>query len=121
MRLTISSDVDRQVGVVVATGEVDLATVPAFRQAISDHLASGLALLLLDMRGVTFIDSTGLGVLVGANKKTTGLGGSMRLVCDNPRILRLLKITGLSRAFAVLPTREEALDGWVPLAAPAGV
>lgn len=112
MRLTVSSEVQHQVGIVVASGEVDLATVSGLRQAISDHLAAGLTLLVLDISAVTFMDSTGLGVLVGAGKKAAGLGGSMRLVCDNPRILRLLKVTGLSRALTVVPSREEALDGW---------
>jgi anti-sigma B factor antagonist len=112
MRLTVSSDVDRQVGVVTAAGEVDLATVATLRQALSDLLASGLTHLVLDLTAVSFIDSTGLGVLVGAGTKAAGLGGAMRLDCDNPRILRLLKVTGLSRALTVLPTREEAVDGW---------
>ena len=69
MRLTVNSEVHQQVGIVVATGEIDLATVPGFRQAISDHLAAGLTLLVLDISAVTFMDSTGLGVLVGAGKK----------------------------------------------------
>lgn len=117
MRLNITSCVDQQVGVVVAAGEIDLASVSSVRQAISDHLASGLTLLVLDLSDVTFIDSTGLGVLVGAGKKAAGLGGSMRLVCDNPRILRLLKVTGLSKALTVLPTRDEALKDWGSLPA----
>ncbi|NUR07540.1 MAG: STAS domain-containing protein [Nocardioidaceae bacterium] len=112
MRLAVTSDVEHGVGVVVASGEVDLATAPSLRQAISDHLAAGQTLLLLDMTDVTFIDSTGLGILVGAAKKARGLGGSMRLVCDNPRILRLLTITGLARALPVHPTRAEAVLDW---------
>src|SRR6476619_5306657 len=84
MRLTVTSDVDDQMGVVVAAGEVDLATVSTLRQDLSDHIAAGLTMLLVDLSAVTFIDSTGLGVLVGAGKKTAEVGGSMRLVCDNP-------------------------------------
>ena len=108
MRLSVSSHSEGMLGVVVASGEIDLATVALLRQVISDHIAAGQSELLLDLTDVSFIDSTGLGVLVGAGKKTAGLGGSTRLVCSNPRILRLLKITGLSRAMAVLPTREAA-------------
>jgi anti-sigma B factor antagonist len=100
--------------VVAAAGEIDLATVPALRQAVSEHLAAGVTLLVLDLSEVTFIDSTGLGVLVGAGKKAAGVGGSMRLVCDNPRILRLLAMTGLSGVLAVHASRDEALTAGEP-------
>jgi anti-sigma B factor antagonist len=110
MRLSVTSEVDQSLAVVAASGEIDLATVPLLRQAISDHFVAGQVHLLLDLTDVSFIDSTGLGVLIGTGKKTARLGGSTRVVCDNPRILRLLRITGLSRALQVLPTREAAHD-----------
>ena len=110
MRLTVHSEVEGALGVVAVAGEVDLATVPLVRQAISDHIVAGRVHLLLDLTDVSFIDSTGLGVLIGTGKKTAKLGGSTRLVCNDPRILRLLSITGLSRAMQVLPSREAADD-----------
>jgi len=109
--LELNTVADQQMGIVVASGEIDLATVPRLREAITAHLAGGLVNLLLDLSAVTFIDSTGLGVLVGAGKKAAGLGGSVQLVCDNARILRLLDITGLSKAMPVHATREAALNG----------
>jgi anti-sigma B factor antagonist len=110
VRLSVSSCIDRSLATVTAVGEIDLATVALLRQAISDHIVAGHVHLLLDLTDVTFIDSTGLGVLVGTGKKTARLGGSTRVVCDNPRILRLLRITGLSRALEVVPTRDAAHD-----------
>jgi anti-sigma B factor antagonist len=91
---------------------VDLAGAPRLREALSDVLSEGPVNLLMDLRSVTFIDSTGLGVLVGAGKRAYGLGGSMRIVCDNPRTLRLLAVTGISRSLPVLATLEEATADW---------
>jgi anti-sigma B factor antagonist len=93
-------------------GELDLAGAPRLREALSDALSEGRVYLLMDLRSVTFIDSTGLGVLVGAGKKAYGLGGSMRIVCDNPRISKLLALSGISRSLPVLVTFEEATADW---------
>jgi anti-sigma B factor antagonist len=104
---------DSRVGLVELSGEIDLATVPTVRQAIGDQLAAGMTLLLLDLSAVTFIDSTGLGVLVGAGKKAAQLGGAIRVVSDNPRVVRLLTLTGLTLALGVHANRESALRDWV--------
>jgi anti-sigma B factor antagonist len=103
---------DGLAGVIVAEGEIDLAAAPRLREAMTDHLTAGRVHLLMDLSAVTFIDSTGLGVLVGAAKKSVGLGGSLRIVCANERVLRLLAITGISRSMKVLPTLEEATTDW---------
>lgn len=95
-------------GVVTPHGEIDLAGAPRLREALSDALAGGHTHLVLDLREVTFIDSTGLGLLVGAGKKAYGLGGSLTLVCDNPRVLRLLAVTGIDKTLPVRATPEEA-------------
>jgi anti-sigma B factor antagonist len=116
LRLSLDSRTDRHLGIVSATGEIDLATVPALREAISEHIVAGRTNLLVDLRAVTFLDSTGLGVLVGAAKKAHGGGGCLRLVCDNDRVLRLLRITGLDRAIAVHPNVASAVAAW-PVAA----
>lgn len=89
-------------------GEIDLAGAPRLREAFSDALAEGHTHLVMDLRAVTFIDSTGLGLLVGAGKKAYGLGGSLTIVCDNDRVLRLLAVTGISRTLPVRATLEEA-------------
>jgi anti-sigma B factor antagonist len=110
--LSVESRAQPAVAVVEASGEVDLATVPKLREEISEHIVARRTNLLVDLRAVTYLDSTGLGVLVGAAKAVNAAGGSLRLVCDNPRLLRLLRITGLDKALAVHPTMESALgDG----------
>ena len=94
-------------GRVAPHGEIDLAGAPRLREALSDVLAGGHTDLVMDLRAVTFIDSTGLGLLVGVGKKAYGLGGSLTIVCDNDRVLRLLAITGISRTLPVQATLGE--------------
>jgi anti-sigma B factor antagonist len=108
MQLSVDIQTDGDLGILVAKGEVDMATAGLVRRAITDLVAKGLAHLVLDMSDVTFIDSTGLGVLVGGRKKVEQLQGSLTLVCANPRILRLFKITGLDQAMAIHETMDEA-------------
>jgi anti-sigma B factor antagonist len=112
VRVDVEATQNGCAAVVAPHGEVDLAGAPRLREALSDALSDGLVNLLIDLRSVTFIDSTGLGVLVGAGKKAYGLGGSVRIVCDNPRILKLLAVTGISRSLPVLATFEEATADW---------
>lgn len=116
MRVVADTTPDGRAGVVTAAGEIDLVAAPRLREALSDHLAAGRSHLLLDLCQVTFIDSTGLGVVVGAGKKVRELGGSLRIACDNQRVLRLLAITGISRSVAVLPTLDEATADWAAAA-----
>jgi anti-sigma B factor antagonist len=109
MQLRIETSVEGDVGVIVATGEIDMATAGALRQAVTDLLAGGFTHLVVDMRPVAFLDSTGLGVLVGARKKVLHTGGSLALVCDTPRLLRLFRITGIDQALPIHPDVDAAL------------
>ncbi len=99
-------------GVISVLGEIDLSTASRVREAVGDHIDAGVCRLVLDLSEVTFMDSTGLGLLVGAHKATTARGGGLRVVCDNPRLLRLLAVTGLSRSMVVHPTLDEAVSEW---------
>lgn len=112
MSLTVDSNAQPLLAVVQASGELDLASVPKLREAISEHIVEGRRHLVVDLQAVTYMDSTALGVLVGAAKAVRAAGGALRLVCDNPRVLRLLRITGLDKALAVHPTVESALQDW---------
>jgi len=70
-------------------------------------LAVGHSDRVVDLRAVTLIDASARGLLVGAGKKAYGLGGSLTIVCDNDRVLRLLAITGISRTLPVQATLGE--------------
>jgi anti-sigma B factor antagonist len=89
-------------------GSLDLATAPTVRAALTEATEKGSHDLIVDLAQLEFLDSTGLGVLIGAHRRTAERGGSFRLVVGEGSILRLLNITGLIAVFAVYRTMEEA-------------
>lgn len=95
--------------VVTVTGDVDLTSAGALRDGLDAQLRSGRRRLVVDLEGVTFLDSTGLGVLVALLRALRGGGGAVRLVCSNARILRLFSITSLDEVFVVHDTVAAAL------------
>lgn len=97
------------IAVVSAAGDVDVTTAPRLRDALDRVLATGAAWLVVDLRAVPFMDSTGLGVLVGRLKVVRARRGSMRIVATSSRMLRVLSITGLDTVFPVHPSVSEAL------------
>jgi anti-sigma B factor antagonist len=82
-------------------GELDAATVEALRDAVSSVLASGTTRMALDLAELDFVDSTGLGVLVGALKRTREAEGDLVLTAVPPRIIKLLELTGLHKVFTI--------------------
>src|SRR3984957_19923365 len=91
------------------TGEVDVYTAPMLRERIRDLAAKGAVHVIADLGPVDFLDSTGLGVLVGGLKRLREDGGSLALVIATPRILRIFQITGLTKAFAAWPSVTDAI------------
>ena len=89
-------------------GSLDLATAPTVRAALTEATEKGSHDLIVDLSQLEFLDSTGLGVLIGAHRRTAERGGSFRLVASEGSILRLLNITGLIAVFAVYRTLEDA-------------
>lgn len=84
-------------------GEIDMASAPQVRQHALALVADGHPFLVIDMSGVDFCDSTGLGVLVAIVKRVRTAGGDLRLVTDDERLTALLAITRLDRVFDVYP------------------
>lgn len=105
----VSEETADRYHVVTVAGEVDVATAPRLRDRLDGAIDAGTPLLVVDLTSVTFIDSTGLGVLIGAAKRVDGTEGAMRLVIAEPRILKLFEITGLLDLFAIVSSREQAL------------
>jgi anti-sigma B factor antagonist len=89
------------VPVIGAEGEVDLGTVDQLRKAASELVRQRPATLIFDLRKVTFIDSSGLGILVAARKQLGGEFETVTIVTDQPAVLQSLEITGLTRIFAI--------------------
>jgi anti-sigma B factor antagonist len=95
--------------IVAVGGEIDVYTAPRLRDCISDLVADGHYDMLIDMEKVEFLDSTGLGVLVGGLKKVRAREGSFELICNEDRLLKIFKITGLAKVFTIHANVEDAL------------
>jgi anti-sigma B factor antagonist len=108
MDLGVEATEHGAIGVLIVRGEVDVATAPRFRQALVELAEQGRDLVAVDLDEVDFIASTGLGVLVGGLKRARTGGGDLVLVCTRPRILRVLEMTRLDRAFAVYSSVADA-------------
>jgi len=90
-------------------GSLDIATSPTLRAALLEAADHDGHEIIVDLTTLEFLDSTGLGALIGARKRAAEHGGSVRLVAQEGQILRLLRITGLLDVFAAYPTIEAAL------------
>lgn len=104
----ITKQLDQEPAVVAVRGEIDLSSAPELRSSLLEQAAAGRATLVLDLSGVTFIDSTGLSVLLSGMKRLREAGGDLLLVIENPQILRIFEITGLTGLFRILPDLERA-------------
>lgn len=103
--------VTRDVGgttVVAVEGEIDVYTAPRLRDCITELVADGVYQLVIDLEGVEFLDSTGLGVLVGGLKKTRAHDGSLQLICTQERLLKIFRITGLAKVFVIHDSADAA-------------
>jgi anti-sigma B factor antagonist len=97
---------DRSV-VVTLSGEIDVAAAPTVRERLEQAAGRDVP-LVIDLTGVSFIDSTALGVLIGIQKLRAETGGELRLVISEPRVLKVFEITGLTDLFAIVPSLAEA-------------
>jgi anti-sigma B factor antagonist len=96
------------VAVLAARGEIDVASAPEFQASLSDLIEEGPNILIVDTSDVSFIDSTGLGVLIGAEKQLRSDGRRLHLVVTQPQITRLLALTGLNEVFTVMSNTNDA-------------
>jgi anti-sigma B factor antagonist len=92
------------------TGELDAYTAPVLRDRMRDLTAVGVRYVIADLRQVDFLDSTGLGVLIGGLKRFREHGGSLAPVASQTRILKIFQITGLTSVLPPHPTVADAID-----------
>ncbi|MFI8076230.1 STAS domain-containing protein [Streptomyces sp. NPDC086033] len=94
--------------VIRVNGEIDWNTAPKLREELADVINQGNYHLIVDLELVDYLDSTGLVVLSVAARRVRAHDGSLRLVCNQERILRIFRITGLTKIFSIHPSVEEA-------------
>lgn len=96
--------------VVEVSGEIDVYTAPKLREVVVGAIEAGNTRLIIDIEGVDFLDSTGLGVLVGALKRVRADGGSLDIVCTSERLLRIFSITGLDKVFGLHASLDDIVS-----------
>ena len=90
-------------------GKIDIYTAPRLRELLIDLVSTNSYQLIVNMDKVEFLDSTGLGVLVGGLKRVRAHDGSLDLVCTQERILKIFRITGLTKVLAIHQTVDQAI------------
>jgi anti-sigma B factor antagonist len=109
--LTLATQEVEGATIVAVGGEIDVYTAPRLRDKITELVADGVYNLIIDMEGVEFLDSTGLGGLVGGLKKVRAHDGSLRLICTQERLLKIFRITGLAKVFTIHDSAAAAVAG----------
>ncbi len=104
-----SRHLDNDTVVVDLQGEVDAFTAPKLKQEIINQIERGVKRIAINLADVKYLDSTGLGVLIGGLKRAREKSGQLVLICPNVRIMRIFDITGLAKIFEMFPSEEEAL------------
>ncbi len=96
--------------VVTVSGELDLASSPALEHELDRVVASNAALVIVDLRDLEFMDSTGLSVLIRAHQRAEEHGQRFGLVRGSQQVQRLLSLTGVAERLTLVDTPEELLD-----------
>lgn len=111
--LGLRVDVDEREGatVIAVGGELDLGSSPRLREAGVRQLVAGVPLLVLDLTDLEFLDSTGLGVIVGLLKRARTLGSDLRLVIARERVRAPFRVTGIDTLLPIHPDVDGALAG----------
>lgn len=99
--------------VVAVSGEVDLHAVPDFRSAMQNaepETGGEVRAMIVDLREVEFMDSSGLGVLIGHHRRLEERGGALRIVTGEATS-KILRLTSLDAVFEIYDSREQAFAG----------
>ena len=94
--------------VLAVSGEVDLATAPRLREALTGLVADGHTQVVVDLTATEFLDSTGLGALITGLKRVRAKGGDLRIVCTSPRVCKVFEITSIDKVIPMYESLDEA-------------
>ena len=101
---------DDQRHVIAVAGEIDLFTAPELKSALAASVEGGRTRIVVDLTDTSFLDSTALGVLIGAVKRLRTRDGVLTIVNTDRNIAKTFEITGLDQIFTIRPTRDEAIE-----------
>jgi anti-sigma B factor antagonist len=103
---------ETRMAVLKPTGRLNMVAAPALKSMIEETVADGKPRIVVDLTEVAFIDSSGLGALIGGLKATRQAGGDLRIAHVPEQVLTVLRLTNLDRVLRAHPTVEDASDGW---------
>jgi anti-sigma B factor antagonist len=109
VELVVTDRPENAVSVVSVTGEVDVHSAPGLHEGLEAQLGRDLRGVVVDLTGVAFLDSTGLGALVSARTAAGERGVALPVVCCSDRILKLFTITGLDGVFSLFEDVDSAV------------
>jgi anti-sigma B factor antagonist len=95
--------------ILALTGEIDLYTCPELKTELLRVIEDGATFVVVDLSGTTFIDSTGLAVLIRGAERLRMNDGRLAVVCVDPNLKKIFEVTGLDRIFSIYASRDEAL------------
>jgi len=107
-----TSTVENVAEIVSINGEIDVYTSPQVKQVINALIEKGIYNLIINLEQVRYIDSTGLGVLIGALKKVREQNGHIFLVCVDQQIKKVFTITGLIKIFKIFENNDKAIEAF---------
>jgi anti-sigma B factor antagonist len=102
--VVISQELVNGTAVLTVRGEIDVASAPELRTHLHEVCTTDASTVTVDLRAVTFLDSSALGVLVGALGRCRENKSDLRLIINSPRLLRIFDITGLTSVFDISET-----------------
>jgi anti-anti-sigma factor len=105
----VDEAVDDTTHVVSLRGEIDASTAPKLASRLFGLADEGKRAVIVDLSEVTFIDSTGIGVLLNAATQFAGRHAHLVVACDNARVLRPFELAGVARHLTICDSREQAL------------
>jgi anti-anti-sigma factor len=108
MAYTLEHDPIDSGHLITITGELDIAATPELSTVMLMAAGSPGSLVVLDLAGVEFVDSTALGTLLKAGNEVEAAGKRLRIVCEDGPVRRLLEMTNLTNRFQLCPTRDAA-------------
>jgi anti-sigma B factor antagonist len=108
MELDIQTQKNGALCTVVLEGEVDVYTAPKLKEELVELIHDGCTHVVIDLDQVGFIDSSGLGVLVSALRRSREKDGAVSIVCSRDAVLKIFRITGLDKVFPIYASAEEA-------------
>ncbi len=100
------------VAVLTCSGRLNMVAAPRLRAELRSVVEAGTSRLVVDLTGTAFIDSSGLGALIGGLKEARQAGGDLRIAGPGQQVLTVLRLTNLDKVLRPYPTAAEAVSAW---------